>query len=91
MADEPTEQQVEQITQALAAGRKIEAIKIYREATGKGLKESKDFVDALIPKLLEQDPERYARLSAAQGGGCASALLLGLGLAVATAVWLVGR
>lgn len=29
------------------AGNVIEAIKVYREATGLGLKEAKDFVDAL--------------------------------------------
>jgi ribosomal protein L7/L12 len=31
----------------LAAGRKIEAIKVYREATGVGLKDAKDAVEAL--------------------------------------------
>jgi ribosomal protein L7/L12 len=31
----------------LAAGQKIEAIKLYRERTGVGLKEAKDAVDAL--------------------------------------------
>ena len=90
MADQPTQEQVEEITSALASGRKIEAIKIYREATGKGLKEAKDFVDALIPKLREQDPEKYAKLSSSQGVGCASVLLFCAGLAVATGVWVVG-
>jgi len=32
---------------ALQKGKKINAIKIYREATGVGLKEAKDYVDAL--------------------------------------------
>jgi ribosomal protein L7/L12 len=31
----------------LQAGRKIEAIKVYREATGVGLKEAKDAVEAM--------------------------------------------
>ena len=31
----------------MAEGRKIEAIKVYREATGAGLKEAKDAVEAL--------------------------------------------
>jgi large subunit ribosomal protein L7/L12 len=31
----------------IARGKKIEAIKIYREATGVGLKEAKDAVDAI--------------------------------------------
>jgi ribosomal protein L7/L12 len=32
----------------LAAGRTIEAIKVYREATGAGLKQAKDAVDGLV-------------------------------------------
>jgi ribosomal protein L7/L12 len=87
MADQPTDQQIEQITAALAAGRKIEAIKICREATGKGLKEAKDFTEALTAKLIEEDPERYAKLAKRQGGGCASVVALGVGLAAA---WLMG-
>ena len=35
--------------EALQANKKIQAIKIYREATGVGLKEAKDYVDALEP------------------------------------------
>jgi Ribosomal protein L7/L12 C-terminal domain len=34
---------------ALSAGKKIQAIKLYREATGVGLKEAKDYVDSLDP------------------------------------------
>ena len=89
MADQPTQQQIEEITRALAAGRKIEAIKIYREATGRDLKAAKEFIDALIPELKEQDPEEYANLSAAQGKGCASALLFCAALAAAGA-WIAG-
>jgi hypothetical protein len=33
--------------EALQANKKIQAIKIYREATGVGLKEAKDHVDAM--------------------------------------------
>jgi len=42
------------------------------------LKDAKDFIDALIPELIEQDPEKYGAL-ARQGGGCASVLVLALG------------
>ena len=35
------------IAELLAEGRKIEAIKLYRERTGVGLKEAKDAVDRL--------------------------------------------
>ena len=36
-----------QLLVELAAGRKIEAIRLYREHTGLGLKEAKDAIDAL--------------------------------------------
>src|SRR5262245_60603400 len=36
-----------QVRAALVAGRKIEAIKLLREATGLGLKEAKDRIDAV--------------------------------------------
>ncbi len=36
-----------QVRDLLASGKKIEAIKIYREATGLGLKEAKDAVEAI--------------------------------------------
>ncbi len=64
-----------EITSALAQGSKIAAIKIYREATGKGLKESKQFVDQLIPGLIEQDPERFAALTDS-GIGCLQIVLI---------------
>jgi ribosomal protein L7/L12 len=78
MADQLTREETEAIASALAEGRKIEAIKIYREATGKGLKEAKDFIDALVPELKSKDPEKYAKLSA--GKGCAPVIVLGLGV-----------
>ena len=87
MADQPTQEQIEEMGSALASGRKIEAIKIYRGATGKDLKAAKEFIDALIPTLKEQDPEKYARLSA-QGAGCASVILLCVGLTAASIAWL---
>jgi ribosomal protein L7/L12 len=83
MPDQPTQEQTEAIANALTGGRKIEAIKIYRAATGKGLKDAKDFVDALIPKLVEQDPEKYKALASSQGAGCASALIACTGLGAA--------
>ncbi len=55
-------------------GKKIEAIKLYREATGVGLKEAKEAVEALMSEQGIDSP----------GSGCASVLLavfllLGLG------------
>lgn len=50
----------------MKGGKKIEAIKLYREKTGLGLKEAKDAVEALAAKYGIQS----------QGLGCASVLLL---------------
>ena len=47
-------------------GRKIPAIKLYREQTGVGLKEAKDTVEALAAKYGIQP----------RGAGCATAVLL---------------
>lgn len=45
------------VRELLAGGRKIEAIKMYREATGVGLKEAKDAVDA-IEQVMPPAPLR---------------------------------
>jgi ribosomal protein L7/L12 len=37
----------EKIMELMKAGQKIEAIKLYREKTGCGLKEAKDYVESL--------------------------------------------
>ena len=44
---EPFKGVPEAVVEALKDGRKILAIKRYREATGTGLKEAKDFIDSL--------------------------------------------
>jgi hypothetical protein len=36
-----------QVADALKRGEKIQAIKLYREATGAGLKDAKEFVEAI--------------------------------------------
>ena len=76
MADSPTPEETQEIANALASGYRIEAIKIYRSATGKGLKEAKDFIEALAPKLIEKDPERFKALSTPKGSGCLSVILV---------------
>jgi ribosomal protein L7/L12 len=78
---------VEKIREFLFAGRKIEAIKTYREATGLGLKESKDLIDALELRLRTAEPERF---TAPPSKGCG---LVVLTIAIAVAVlscWLSG-
>lgn len=48
---------------ALAAGNKIEAIRLYRAATGVGLKEAKDAIDAIVAE--KKSGARYRSASAA--------------------------
>ena len=53
-----SEDHVRQITECLLAGQKIQAIKLYREATGEGLKEAKEFIESLTATLLERHPDK---------------------------------
>jgi ribosomal protein L7/L12 len=48
---DPTANVPADVVEALRRGAKIEAIKRYRQATGVGLKEAKDFVEALQGKI----------------------------------------
>lgn len=41
----------DEICELLSSGKKIKAVKRYREITGLGLKESKDYVDLLNEKI----------------------------------------
>ncbi len=63
----------DEIKDALFAGRKIEAIKVYREATGQGLKESKEFIDDLEAQMRKEFPDQF---KAGGGTGCLGVLLL---------------
>ncbi len=58
------------IEESLYRGRKIEAIKRYREVTGQGLKESKDLIDEHETELRAQFPERFT----ASKAGCSTAV-----------------
>jgi ribosomal protein L7/L12 len=67
-----SDEMIQQIQTAIFAGRKIEAIKLHRTATGMGLKESKDFVEALEVELRSISPTKFAP----QRKGCSTVLLL---------------
>ncbi len=77
----PTGQQLELIKQAIFSGRKIEAIKLHREATGAGLKDSKEAVEQLETELRKTDPHRLENSTSASG--CLKVLVLGLAAAIA--------
>lgn len=74
---------------ALSAGQLIQAIKVYREATGEGLKEAKDAVEAMDAQLRASSPERFAGPPVSVKRGCLPMLLLVVGVAVTGAVAVV--
>lgn len=61
----------DRINEAIFAGHKIEAIKLYREATGEGLREAKEFIETLTDKLHEEYPDKVP----AKTAGCGAAVL----------------
>lgn len=63
----------DEIAELIFAGRKIEAIKRYREITGEGLREAKAYVETLTNQLQAESPERFTAKSAS---GCAYVFLL---------------
>ena len=77
MAKDLTENDIGQISDALLSGRKIEAIKIYREATGSDLMGAKEFIEKLEEDLREEYPDKFPD----KGKGCAAVFLMGLVLA----------
>lgn len=64
----------QQIANYIFAGQKIQAIKVYREYSGMGLKESKDFVESLETELRTQQPGRFTAPPA--GKGCLGMLVV---------------
>ena len=72
------------IREALFAGNKIQAIKLHREQTGIGLKESKDAMDKLETELRAAYPERFSKPPAK---GCFAVIVI-VGL-IGAAVWRV--
>ena len=64
----------------ILAGRKITAIKLHRQATGLGLKESKDAVDARESHLREVSPQLFTIPAKT---GCMSIILLAFAILLA--------
>jgi len=86
MQSKPTTDQMNAINEALFVGQKIEAIKLYRNATGHDLKESKEFVEKLATELYTQHPEMF---SAGQRQQVAAARGIGIVFAIIVAVIIV--
>jgi ribosomal protein L7/L12 len=62
-----TEQQRQAIDAEIFGGRKIAAIKLYREATGIGLKEAKDAIEDIEKDLRQSQPEKFAHNAGKSG------------------------
>ena len=76
MANELTPEQLTTVSNAIYAGNKIEAIKFYRTASGKDLKDSKDAVEKLTAELEARNPAMFAR-QRRQGGSLATLVFWG--------------
>lgn len=78
--------QLNAIADALRAGNKIEAIKLHREATGLGLKESKDEVEAIEAGLRAKFPDQFPAKAPA-GKGCLGLVVFGVAAGLAGLGW----
>ena len=70
-------------------GRKIEAIKLYRAATGVGLKEAKDAVDEIEKDLRQREPGKFAKPAGKSGCMSVVAVVALLVSAVLAAVYIL--
>jgi hypothetical protein len=61
MTPQLTPEQRDSIATALYGGRKLEAIKELREASGLGLKEAKEIVERLEAEFRQSHPERFVQ------------------------------
>ena len=73
MSEPIPEEKIAELSDLLFRGNKIGAIKLYRELTGFGLKESKESVDALEASLRKEVPEKFSAAAAQQKKGCLGA------------------
>jgi ribosomal protein L7/L12 len=62
-----SDQQRQAINAEIFGGRKIEALKLYREATGCQLIDAKQAVEDIEKDLRQQQPENFAREATKSG------------------------
>ena len=92
MSGDMNQADMDRVNEALFAGRLIEAIKIYRTATGGGLKESKDFFEALDARLRSEMPAKFTApppTTIEFGAAGSAAILIGIVALVAAIVWMM--
>lgn len=76
MSHPVSDEQIATLSACVFQGRKIEAIKLYREMTGLGLKEAKDAVEQLEQSLRASSPDKFA--AGPQSKGCLGVVVVGL-------------
>ncbi|TWT39280.1 ribosomal protein L7/L12 [Blastopirellula retiformator] len=82
--NESPDGQLDEIKRLLKEGQKIAAIKMLREETGRGLKESKELVEQIEAKMVAD-----GELDKPTGVGCSGMILLGAAtIGAGTAAWL---
>ena len=86
-----TDAQMNAIADALRAGNKIAAVKLHREATGLGLKESKYEVEAIETGLRTKFPDQFPAKPAAGKGGCLGLVVFGLATGLAGLGWWIAK
>ncbi|MCS7470615.1 hypothetical protein NZK35_28520 [Stieleria sp. ICT_E10.1] len=69
---------MDQVDQAIARGKKLEAVKLYRQRSGKSLAECKAFVESRMDRSRSTSAESTSHPTAvdSQRSGCFSVLLL---------------
>jgi hypothetical protein len=85
MSREPSQEQIDEIRQTIFAGQKINAIKLYRQATGCDLKHAKDVIEDLQDRLWQESPEKFTS-PPGQTSGCGLLLVVFL-VAIGMAIW----
>jgi hypothetical protein len=90
MSFNPTPEQRQALAELLFAGRKIEAIKQVRAASGLDLKDSKELIDALENELRASQPQKFAA-TPNRTAGCVIGLLLLLAIVGAVVWFLLNR
>ena len=83
------EEKIAALRELLFSGRKIEAIRLYRQLTRGGLKDSKERVEELESLLRKQSPEKFS--AAPQGKGCLGVVLLVCVAVALLGYWIVRR
>ena len=81
------EDRTAELAELIFSGRKIPAIKLYRELTGLGLKEAKHEIEMLEEALRKESPGKFT--ATPKGRGCLSAAALLLFCGGIVTYWMI--